>query len=224
MRSSNTLTRPSRSPSTCTAPTVGCSSADASRSSVVLPAPFGPSTTQRSSSSTAQLTWRNSIEPHRRTPTPSIRRTRSVRSGWSFSAVDPAVNNDSDDDPGATTSPILADRAGLPVGCPRRIRRSALRRRLDQRRRRRSVPGRRAGPGAVRTPDRADRADLRRLARPRARHRPRSALRLPGARAVPAVGRAAGQPGQDPRRPLRPPDHRTGHRSGRRPRAGWTTR
>ena len=72
VRSSNTLTRPSRSPNTWTTPTVGCSSADASRNGVVLPAPLGPSTTHRSSSSTAQSTSRNSIElPGGHRPCPS---------------------------------------------------------------------------------------------------------------------------------------------------------
>ena len=84
-----------------------------------MPAPLGPSTTQRSSSSTAQSTSR---EQRRAAPTdrrrPSIRMTRSREVAVTLSAVAPAVNNDSQDDPGAATGPILADRAGLPAGCP----------------------------------------------------------------------------------------------------------
>ncbi len=167
---------------------------------------------------------RSSVELPRRTPTPSIRRTRSVRSGGSLSADRCAVNNDSDGRFGGDHGPILADRAGLPVGCPCRSRRGALRRRLDQRRRRRGVPGRRLRAGADRTPGRADRAHLRRLARARPGHRPRPALRLPGARAVPAVGRACGR--------TRPRSSSTRTRAGSpagsptwpRPAAGWTTR
>ena len=67
VRSSTRLTRPIRSPSTSTVPTVGCISAPARRSSVVLPAPLGPSTTHRSSSSTAQSTSASRVELPRRT-------------------------------------------------------------------------------------------------------------------------------------------------------------
>ena len=50
-----TSVRPSRSPSTCTHPAGGCSRPAARLTSVVLPAPLGPSTTHRSSSSTRQV-------------------------------------------------------------------------------------------------------------------------------------------------------------------------
>ena len=55
-RSSNTSTVPSTSPRMPATPDVGCICADATWSSVVLPAPLGPRTTQRSSSSTVQST------------------------------------------------------------------------------------------------------------------------------------------------------------------------
>ena len=55
-RSVRTSTRPSRDPSTSTAPAVGHSRAPATCSSVVLPEPFGPRTTQRSPRSTCQST------------------------------------------------------------------------------------------------------------------------------------------------------------------------
>ena len=51
-----------------TVPRVGCSCAAASCSSVVLPAPFGPSTTQRSSSSTVQSTRAQQV----RLPAPHV--------------------------------------------------------------------------------------------------------------------------------------------------------
>ena len=76
-RSSKTSTRPSRSPSSSTVPVVGCISAAASRRSVVLPAPLGPSTTQRSSSSTVQSRSASRSLPLRRTPTPAMRITVS---------------------------------------------------------------------------------------------------------------------------------------------------
>ena len=55
-RSSKTSTAPSTSPRTPATPVVGCMRPAASCSSVVLPAPFGPSMTQRSPSSTSQVT------------------------------------------------------------------------------------------------------------------------------------------------------------------------
>src|SRR5581483_9723630 len=76
-RSSNTSVPPSRSPSTSTSPSVGKSWAAVTWSSVVLPAPFGPITTQRSSAWTVQPTSRSSSELPRRSPTPRSRTTSS---------------------------------------------------------------------------------------------------------------------------------------------------
>src|SRR3954447_3528849 len=104
VRSSKTFTRPSCSPSTCTRPEVGCSSAAASLSSVVFPAPLGPSTTQRSSSSTDQLMSCTRTVSPRRTETLSIRMTRSSRS-------DRSMGNDSGGVTDAATglsSPIVS--------------------------------------------------------------------------------------------------------------------
>ena len=71
-RISVTSTAPSRSPRTCTRPEVGNICADAICSRVVLPAPFGPRITQRSSTSTFQFTASSSTDGPRRTVT-SIR-------------------------------------------------------------------------------------------------------------------------------------------------------
>ena len=77
VRSSNTSVRPSRAPSTSTVPRDGCSRAAARFSRVVLPAPLGPSTTQRSSSSTRQSTSRSRSLPPRVTVACSTAMTRS---------------------------------------------------------------------------------------------------------------------------------------------------
>ena len=57
-RSACSSTRPSCSPSTCTVPELGCVTAPQKPSSVLLPAPFGPSIAQRSPASTVKLTPR----------------------------------------------------------------------------------------------------------------------------------------------------------------------
>src|SRR3954453_19181043 len=77
-RTSNTSTRPRRSPRTWTTPRDGCRYVDATWSSVVLPAPFGPRTTQRSPSSTAQSTASRIGLPPRITVTPRRSRTSAV--------------------------------------------------------------------------------------------------------------------------------------------------
>src|SRR5690625_623354 len=75
-RNSNTSTAPSRSPKTSMVPDVGCICAAANRMSVVLPAPFGPSTTHRSPSSTDQFTPSRIVLAPRRTVT-SVRLSTS---------------------------------------------------------------------------------------------------------------------------------------------------
>ena len=199
VRSSNTSTRPIRAPRTSTTPRVGWMSAAASRSSVVLPAPLGPRTTHRSSSSTVQSTESSNVVSPRRTVTPSIRMTKSPGSDGAGSLV--VGNNDSEGDPCAATGHILADRVGLPVGCPCRARRGAVRGRVVHRGGRRSVPGRRRSRSADGASLHPHRAHLRRLARARAGGRRGAALRLPGARSVPALG---------------------GFRGPTRPRSSWT--
>ena len=58
-------------------PSVGNNWVAATWSRVVLPAPFGPITTHRSSSWTVQVTSRSSIDPPRLMPTPRKRITSS---------------------------------------------------------------------------------------------------------------------------------------------------
>ena len=87
VRSSLTSVRPIRSPSTCATPVVGCSRPAARLSRVVLPAPLGPSTTQRSSSSTRQVRSCSRAVPERRTPTLSRLTTRSGSTGAAAGAV-----------------------------------------------------------------------------------------------------------------------------------------
>src|SRR3712207_2733651 len=77
-RSSKTSTAPRVSPSTETSPRVGCRCAAASCSSVVLPAPLGPSSTHRSSGRTVQSTLRSRCVSPRTTSTPRISTTGSV--------------------------------------------------------------------------------------------------------------------------------------------------
>src|ERR1700745_985121 len=76
-RRSNTSTSPSRPPSTSTVPSVGNVIVAATCSSVVLPAPLGPITIQRSSSCASQSTLRNSRDASRRTDTPRSLSTSS---------------------------------------------------------------------------------------------------------------------------------------------------
>lgn len=68
-RRSNTSVWPSRSPRISTEPSDGNSSDAATWSSVVFPAPFGPITTQRSSSLTLQSMPRSRAAPSLRTAT-----------------------------------------------------------------------------------------------------------------------------------------------------------
>src|SRR6266702_1464892 len=76
-RRSNTSEAPSGSPRISAVPSEGYNWAAATWSSVVLPAPFGPTITQRSSSWTVQVMSRSSREPPRWTPTPRSRTTSS---------------------------------------------------------------------------------------------------------------------------------------------------
>ena len=80
---------PSRSPSTYAVPVDGCSMAAAMRSSDVLPAPLGPMTTQRSSSSTAQVTGPTRVFPPRRSVilAKSISRSGSTASSRSSGSL-----------------------------------------------------------------------------------------------------------------------------------------
>src|SRR6202030_1311865 len=75
-------TRPRRSPSTKATPDDGCSAAAAMRNNDVLPAPLAPMITQRSSSSTDQVTGPTSTWPSRRSETSvkSISRSGSTAS------------------------------------------------------------------------------------------------------------------------------------------------
>ena len=78
-RSSKTSVVPSTSSRIPATPEVGCICAAATWSSVVLPAPLGPRTTQRSSSSTSQLTSSSSSDWPRRTVTPANSMTATMR-------------------------------------------------------------------------------------------------------------------------------------------------
>ena len=77
-RSSKTSTVPSTSPRMPATPDVGWICAEATCSSVVLPAPLGPSTTQRSSSSTVQSMPSSRVASPRRTVTSASSRTASM--------------------------------------------------------------------------------------------------------------------------------------------------
>src|SRR5699024_370767 len=68
-RSSKMSTRPSCSPRISTVPSVGCRRAASRRTRVDLPAPLGPSTAQRSPSSTSSETASRIVVPLRRTVT-----------------------------------------------------------------------------------------------------------------------------------------------------------
>src|SRR5262249_14402332 len=72
---SKTFTRPRREPNSSAVPVDGNSRLAATWSSVVLPAPFGPSTTHRSPAETAQLTPESRTDPSRTTVTSSRRNT-----------------------------------------------------------------------------------------------------------------------------------------------------
>ena len=94
VRSSATSTRPSRSPSTRTVPRVGCSRAAARLSRVVLPAPLGPRTTHRSSSSTRHDTSRSRSVLPRRTVARSMSMTRSGSMSGSADGVTATIQPD----------------------------------------------------------------------------------------------------------------------------------
>ena len=78
-RSSNTSTVPSTSSRIPATPSVGWIWAEATWSSVVLPAPLGPSTTQRSPSATRHEIWSSSVAWPRRTVTPANSITATMR-------------------------------------------------------------------------------------------------------------------------------------------------
>src|SRR6185436_16498064 len=73
-RSSRASIRPIVLPRTSTAPVVGQRYVLATWTSVVLPEPFGPTTTHRSPSPTAQSIGPRIVRPERRTDTPVSRR------------------------------------------------------------------------------------------------------------------------------------------------------
>uniref|UniRef100_A0A6J7NZW3 Unannotated protein n=1 Tax=freshwater metagenome TaxID=449393 RepID=A0A6J7NZW3_9ZZZZ len=64
-RNWRTSVRPSVSPSTSSVPVDGCSYSDAMRTSVVLPEPLAPSTSQRSSGRTVQSSGARISRPSR---------------------------------------------------------------------------------------------------------------------------------------------------------------
>jgi hypothetical protein len=76
--SSKTSTAPMTSPRIPTNPVVGCMRAEASCSIVVLPAPLGPRTTQRSPSATSQVTSSSSRVLPRTTLTEASSRTSLI--------------------------------------------------------------------------------------------------------------------------------------------------
>src|SRR5438309_11558387 len=78
-RNVRTSVRPSRSPRTSTSPTLGCSCSAAIRTIVLLPDPFGPSTTHRSWASTHQFTGPRIVRSSRVTLTPESRRGGGVK-------------------------------------------------------------------------------------------------------------------------------------------------
>ncbi len=80
-RSAGRLARPNRPPSRVTAPALGWRTAPARKSSVLLPAPFGPRSAQCSPGRTVQETSRRrSIPPGVQTRTYSITKTGSTTS------------------------------------------------------------------------------------------------------------------------------------------------
>src|SRR5699024_10201258 len=85
-RRSKTSTVPSTSPRMPATPVVGWIRAAAICSRVVLPAPLGPITTQRSPSSTDQSMSCRSVVAPRRTPTPANSRTSLMSSKVSLPA------------------------------------------------------------------------------------------------------------------------------------------
>ena len=204
-RSSKTSTAPRVSPSSRTSPRVGCICAAASCSSVVFPAPFGPSTTQRWSASTVQSTPRSRWVSPRTTSTRSSRRPPRGRLG----STRPHPTNPPRRRPATRRGPVWHDAAGgrttrRPAGRgPARAPRARWARTGTA-----PAPTSRCGRPARHAVDLclfdADGAEHRHrlrgdhppgLARPAARRRPRPALRLPGARPLrPARRRRATTP------------------------------
>src|SRR5215203_1051026 len=90
-RSSTTSTQPSTSPSTPATPLDGWICAEITCSSVVLPAPLGPITTQRSVSSTSQLMSLIKVEPFRTMLTPARSTTAAMASTYSSGTPQEAV-------------------------------------------------------------------------------------------------------------------------------------
>src|SRR5215204_5031938 len=90
-RSSKTSTQPSTSPSTPATPLDGWICAEITCSSVVLPAPLGPITTQRSVSSTSQLMSLIKVEPFRTMLTPARSTTAAMASTYSSGTPQEAV-------------------------------------------------------------------------------------------------------------------------------------
>ena len=88
VRSSRRSTLPMVSPTSTTLPVVGNICAAAKRINVVLPAPFGPTTTQRSSNSTCQSTGPRILRPSRTTVTPLISITRSSASAGAVAGAE----------------------------------------------------------------------------------------------------------------------------------------
>src|SRR5438094_338296 len=123
VRSSGSETRPKRPPTTVAAPRLGWISAEAIRSSVVLPAPFGPSTAQCSPARTVQSTASTIVRPERRTVTPS-KRTTSVDTTRRTEVVDDALL--------AERPPRVADPPAVPDQQVRQARPVRARHQLDQ--------------------------------------------------------------------------------------------
>ena len=88
VRSARTSVRPSRSPRTSTWPRVGCRYSPATRQSVVLPEPFGPSTTQRSPEATRQSMASRMVRPFRTSVTSERVRTGVEGMGHSLDGAD----------------------------------------------------------------------------------------------------------------------------------------
>ena len=191
-RSSNTFTRPIRSPRTCTVPDgrVQLRAGQAQQGGLARAVrarapPSARPARPRQSTACEQRGWSRGGRPRR----PS--RSRGRRSQRRCAAVLHGEDTDSGGIPGAATTPILADRACLPVGCPRR---------------RRAAPGSpsprpapsssRCASSTARTAALAEkrveltRAHVRRLARPRPRRAARASATATGCTA--RTGRGTG--------------------------------
>ena len=82
-RSSKTSTQPRTSPRSPATPLDGWICAEITCSNVVLPAPLGPITTQRSASSTSQVMSLIKVEPFRTMLTPARSTTAAMGSTYS---------------------------------------------------------------------------------------------------------------------------------------------